>query len=391
MNFVERVSSATKEICVVDTLTEQDMWEDHGPLIWQANQFIGLPSFYPVYRWENFYSFSVLALIIHKGSFSPNLIVENLNNPLHIIPDNKTVDKEIARIGQAHKFDCDITDTLVYCKKVTDALIADTRKTESIKKGFTNLIMCGGKDSLNLLLLPWGNQVIALSAEPNYAYVCEFVRANKLNMQVMLLEDKYDEAQLDDEILEGCCRVDLSHWRWGIHLREIVATLNSEVIIWKGLLGDVYLSETWKTYDYHISARRLFCLKVYKRVSRFLPAFINTAIGRRLQKNVIRTTWEKSANQQGCHVGFLRSLCNCLVLSAYHGKNVSHVFSQVDLGAAVQRDVRDKIGELLLGRSVIYPKKNPGPAVSKFRINKHKLNLFINTLLKHGIDVSREK
>lgn len=391
MNFVEQISHASKEICVVDTLTEKDMWEEHGSVIWQANEFIGSPSFYPVYKWNNYYSFSVLALIIHKGYISPNLLVENLNNPLHIIPNNRTVDNDIIRVGGPHEFECNITDTLEYCVKVSEALITDTKKLESTHEGFTNIVMCGGKDSLNLLLLPWENPVIALSAEPNYSYVCEFVKVNNLNVDVMLLEDKYDEALLENEILEACCRVDLSHWRWGIHLREIVAKLNFKVIIWKGQLGDVYLSETWKTYDYPIAKSRLLILKIYKRVSPLLPFFINKAIGKNLQANVIKTTWEKSANQQGSHVGFIRSLCNCLVLSAYHGENVSNVFSQVHLGAAVQKDVRAKIGELLLGKAVIYPTKNPGPAVSKFRINKHKLSTFITTLSKYGIDVKSDR
>ncbi len=88
--------------------------------------------------------------------------------------------------------------------------------------GWTNIILCGGKDSLNLLLLPWKNPVVVASLHPNYPLVAEFIREHNLNCDLIELDDEY-EADRDREILINCCRNDLAHCRWGGHLSAVSA------------------------------------------------------------------------------------------------------------------------------------------------------------------------
>jgi len=48
--------------------SEPAMWSQHGPTIWRAERFQGLPHFYPVYRYGDLYSYSLFSLILHKGN-----------------------------------------------------------------------------------------------------------------------------------------------------------------------------------------------------------------------------------------------------------------------------------------------------------------------------------
>lgn len=50
-----------------ESISEEEMWTSHETLIWEAESFLGTPHFYPVYKWKNFYSYSLLALIVKKG------------------------------------------------------------------------------------------------------------------------------------------------------------------------------------------------------------------------------------------------------------------------------------------------------------------------------------
>lgn len=390
MNYINRLVEKSKNVKIVDVLSEKMIWEEHNStIIWQANKFDGTPCFYPIYNWNNYYSYSILALIIKKHSINFHVdVAETVGSKyLSVLSSNMTIDKDITRIGKAHEYEYSIVNEQEYCEKIAAALVEDVNHIETKNPNFTNVIMCGGKDSLNLLLLPWKNPVLAISAEPNYNLVVQFVKQNNLNVKVEKLEDKYDEEGLQDEVLEACCRVDLSHWRWGIHLKEIISGLSNKAIIWKGQLGDVYMSPTWKSYIYPPKEPILFLCRVYKKLSPFLPDILRRKIGKMIQPSVIRTTWDKSASTQGCHVGFIRALSDCLVLSAYHGPNVMSVFSKAELGAVAQRDIRPYIGKILLGKDVIYPTDNPAPEVSLFRENKHRPKLFLESLKAIGIKI----
>jgi len=382
----KRIEERTK---VCKTISEEDMWTTHGTLIWESKEFLGTPHFYPVYNWDNFYSYSLLALIIKKGNLNPDKDAIDYANQHDFLclSASLNIDKDINRIGAPHPCGYSIQNINEYAEKLANALIVDTQDIEEKNKGYTNYVLCGGKDSLNLLLLPWKEKVVALSAEPNYRFVKKFVEENTLNIEVRLLEDKYNSQELNDEVLECCCRVDMVNWRWGAHLKEISQENNGKIIYWKGQMADLYTTNKWKVYMHPVQPVRMFAQKVYKKLEPFIPYNVKRAIGRKIQPIVIKSAWERGAVMQGCHMAFIREIADCLVLSAYHGPEVMKVLKEVDLGAVAQRDMRDLVGEILLKRPVIYPIVNPAPPPSKIRNGLGQPNKFISLLVEGGIVV----
>ncbi|MEZ5756636.1 MAG: hypothetical protein R3D86_00285 [Emcibacteraceae bacterium] len=389
MDYIEKIREKIKTPKSVDVLTEDMMWQHQGPLLWKADRFDGMPAFYPVYRYNNYYSYSPLALILHKNTLHLNpAAVKKLNAKDFILLGHDTpIDQDVERIGASHGFTEKITDAEDYCRMLVEAIKTDIAEIEKLNPGFINVIMCGGKDSLNLLLLPWQNPVVAYSAVPNYPLVCDFVKENNLDIEVRLLEDSFDENYLQDEIAELCCRLDSVHWRWGHHIKKITDDYSKKLIIWKGQMADAYFAPRWKTYIYPENEPRLFFCKVYNKLSPYLPMFLSVPFGHLISRMVADTVWNKGAISQGDHMAFIRALTDTLVLSAYHGKNVQKVLSSVDLAKAVQKDVRMKIGEMLHGKPVIYPSSNPSPKLSGFREGSHKPEKFIDLLKKHGVDI----
>ena len=122
-----------------------------------------------------------------------------------------------------------------------------------------------------------------------------------------------------------------------------------------------------------------------KKISYLLPPFINRMIGRKYQAVVINRVWEVCSSLQGGHMSFLRGIMDMLVLSAYHGPNVSNLIEKVDLGAVCQKDLRPKIGKILLGHDVIYPEINPHPITSEIRKDLHKPEKLCSALEKVNV------
>lgn len=372
-----------------DTLSESMIWEKHDVYIWKAKQFKGTPHFYPVYKYKDYYSYSILALILKKGSFVLNKKnVKQLNKKTFLhLSGNGTIDKEITRIGQAHKSNRIIKDVNNYADLIASALIKDASHIEKINGDKKNIILCGGKDSLNLLLIPWNTKPIVASAEPNYENTCQFVEENNLNLEVINLEDSYDKENLDFEILSNCCRANMAHWRWGNHLIKIAAQYDNNVVFWKGQVADLYMTEKWKEYSHKRSIYKRLFNKIYPKVSTSLSDNLKYKIGSLMQNRIIDDTWNKSAVQQGCHNGFIREITNSLVISAYHGPEMMRVFEEVDLAAVAQKDMRHLVGERLLKRNVIYPQTNPSPPESQFRKGLHSIENFISLLKENSINV----
>lgn len=384
--LVDRVDART---VVLDTVHETDMVQKHGPLIWKTSKFIGNPHFYPVYKYEDMYSHSLLALILKKRRLDLNKSVLDLANlpGFTCVMANQILDTEITRIGQAHRCGFSITDVDVYAQRIVDALKEDIQTIETANQGYANVVLCGGSDSLNLLLLPWKNETIALSAEPNYRHVKAFVEQNNLNIKVMRLEDELDPEELNDEILECCCRVDLAHWRWGGALRRIAREMDKKLVFWKGQAGDLYMSTTWMAYMHPIKPAQRFLRRIYRKTNSYMPDAMAQAIGRSIQPSVVRASWNRTASFQGAHMGFIREIADCLTVSAYHGPAVMKVWQEADLAAVARVDMRPKVGKLLLGRDVVYPQRNPGPEPSSIRTGLSQPTRFLDLLQRTGIEI----
>ena len=389
MTYLEKIKSKIKDPVYVPVLNEDMVWQEHGTLIWKAEKFEGEPFFNNVYRYNDYYSFSLLALILLKDSLKINQVaLDKIAAPMFSNNGgNQTIDAEIVKMGAPHPCRFDHNDVDEYVKLIVDALIKDIKHIEDKNPGKTNIVMCGGRDSLNLLLLPWKNPVMALSADPNYPLVKQFIIDNNLDIPVRKLEDPSDDDRLKNEVLEACCRANLMHWRWSVDLCNIAEEFDHNAILWKGQLGDVYLTHDWKTFITPYKEPQRFFRRAYKKFSYLLPQFFHTWVGHHFQKIVVDRVWEVCCSLQGGHMSFLRGLLDMLVLSAYHGPNVREVISKADLGIVAQRDIRPKIGNLLLGREVKYPSENPYPKVSEFREGLHEPERLANMLQEAGIDV----
>ena len=344
MNYIDRVKKRVEHPEIVSVLSQDMMWQKHGVTIWQAEKFEGTPTFYPVYNYKDYYSYSLLALIVKKGFLNLNRQAYDIakSEGFEISSNETLIDNDIKRIGGATRFGNEICDADEYCVKLAEAMKKDISLIEELNPGFTNVILCGGKDSLNMLLVPWKNPVVVYSAQPNFPLVQGFVKDNELPFEVRELKDPTSEEHLQDEVAELCCRMNSRHWRWAMHVRQISEDYSNKIIIWKGQLGDRFFNPSWKTYIYPESQPKLFLCMVYKKLSPLLPLSLDKWIGEKIIKDVGQTHWNKGSIAQGVHMGFMRALADCLVVSSYHGKNVMEAFSRVSLPDVVQSDIRDR-------------------------------------------------
>jgi hypothetical protein len=110
-----------------------------------------------------------------------------------------------------------------------------------------------------------------------------------------------------------------------------------------------------------------------------------------LENRFFHAVWHRGAMWQGAHMSLLRSVCGALFLSAYHGRAMTRLFSEVDLRTAVPDDVRPLVGRMLHGAAVEYPDRNPGPPKSGIRSGlsgpEHFLTAFRDTM---GIPIHAE-
>jgi len=369
----------------VDVLSEGDIWADASIDVWRGDSFSGCPSFYPVYKYENYYSHSVINLIQLKRHLALNqqFIASARRNRMNYYSGVETIDREIARVGGVITSNRTIRNKTDYAERIAEAMKADVLALEDRYPDHQHAVMCGGKDSLNVLLLPWRTRLSVLSAGPNFPLVKEFVARNGLPHTVVELKDD-DTSTLQDEILYNACFNNLEHCRWTGHLSAFADGFGRKVIVWKGQMADVFTTPSWRSYAHSTSRTEQF---YRKRVETRLR-YANTDY---LEKRFFRAVWHRGAMWQGAHMSLLRSVCGALFLSAYHGRAMTQLFSEVDLRTAVTDDIRPLVGRILHGSTVEYPGRNPGPPRSGLRSGlsdpEHFLMVFRDTF---GIPIHGE-
>lgn len=356
-------------------LGEDELWMTPGPAVWQAERFVGAPFFYPVYRWRDYYATSPLPLIVHKGSLElDDAVARRVRRPARYLPTNATIDRHVRRVGSPAMSTLELSDPREYVAAWVDALRSDVRHVEAKLPGHTNLVLCGGRDSLNLLLLPWQNPVVAVSAPPNFSLVRQFVKDNRLDIDVVPLDDD-DRSLLDSEVLINACRIGLEHARWAGELRALAATFERRCVFWVGAMADVFTTPKWRRYS-HPS---------WLSTWRGLPGL--RALNRREagQSYFAWTCYYRGAMWQGVSLSLLRDLTDAVALSAYHGPAMRALMTRVDLRGAAVADIRPEIGEALAGGPVVYPTQNPSPPPSRFREGLSHLDRFLEVLARHGL------
>ncbi len=386
------VEQATASIEHCSEVSERQIWSRHGSCsIWRAERCVGSPQFYPIYRYGSYYSYSPLSLVFLKGSIHVNLrVAEMVLRPrFRYYSGKSTIDREVVRLGGPRTPRAIIKDANEYARRMADALRQDARCVEADHPGFTNIILCGGKDSLNLALLPWTNQVLLVSAPPNYDLVKRFVAEHGLTYDVLRLDDS-DRSLLDLEILVNFCRNNLEHCRWGPHLKRLADSLQGKAIFWKGTLGDRLMTPKWKKVGAAPRSlgypSRLFKLLRGRGQSQFDRVLEETRL---LERYFFKVLWYKSAMWQGAHLSIIRQLTDALVLTGYHGPAVQRVVQNVDFRRAVQEDLRPLVGKYLLGTPVVYPATNPGPPRSVIRQGISHAEPLLNLLSRYGIGIHK--
>ena len=341
----------------------------HDNYIVKASAVQNLPFFYPVYRWGDLHSFSPLPLLIRKGVLNVDPVALRKSDSAvgDVCPPDFMLDQEIERLGGPPEFSRKISDRNRFLDEMAKALQADVNLIEAANPGKTNVILCGGKDSLNLLLLKWKNPTIAYSAAPNFLLVQDFVKQNDLGIEVRELIDIHDPDSLDREVAEACMMIELEHWRWTAHIALIAAELQHNAVFWKGQMADAFMTDYWRSYSNSQSRAVKVTRKIYRRLARKMPAWMVAPVDKILIESFRQINWSRGAVGQGAHLGFLRSITDCLFVSAYHGPNASKVWLSADFPALTTYDLRPELGRILAGRPVVYPESNPAPASSEFR------------------------
>lgn len=365
------ISKAMERVEELEVLDCQAFWQRHDSWLIRSPRVERPSFFYPVYRFGNSYSFSPLPLILKKGylRIDPRSEEYLRHTKGDVTPPEFFIDPEIERIGGPPVLTRTLRDRQDFCQKMAIAMQDDITEIEERNSGKTNIVLCGGKDSLNLLLLNWRNPTIVYSAAPNFSLVRKFVSDNQLDFDVFELKEKGDDGLKSREVIEACCMVNLENWRWASHLRQIARSHDFQAVFWKGQFADAVLTDYWRSYTSSFSRPRRILKKIYKRAARNLPVAV-TAIPDLITLADFRSSiWQRGAVMQGAHMGALRSITDCLFVSAYHGPRSAQVWLSADLPNLTPGDMRPEIGRILLGREVNYPTENPSPPASPFRKN----------------------
>jgi hypothetical protein len=349
------------------------------------------PHFAPEYRYKGKTYLSPLQIIKEKGVLKVNPdSFKIINHPCFLFcPPNILIDKDIKRVESQWKFQKHIVDQRIFISDIANAMKEDALFIEKMYPDHTILALVGGKDSLNMLLLPWKNQVLVASAEPNYPLVKEFLLNNNLKFDLIKLEDGTN-FQPEKEILINCCRLNLEHCRWTGHLDQIAESLGKKVIILKGQWGDNLFTDKWRRNDYLPPAFHIIGLKnkiVAQIRDKEKKIKYSISPDEHMQAYFFKNLWYESAHWQGVHMSFLHEYLEVPVLSMYHNANVMRVITHTDFEKVVTSDLRKQIGETLINRSLFYPDTNPSPPNSIVRKGLSGTNYYLEMVRKINIRV----
>lgn len=375
------IASPPPQYCA--ELTETALWTHQDVILFQSPRFIGSPYFYPVYRAGDLYSWSLLSLIKHLKRAELNARLKDRVETSHFgfLPPEFPPFRNIERVGgPLTRLKTEFRTRSDFVDAIAQAMIDDARLAFEKNPDHDHIVLVGGRDSLNLLLLPWEKGVIAASSPPNAKLVREFIERNALNVELIELSETEDDS-LDDEVLINCCRIGLQDARWGSQLRRIANSRDLPVVIWKGQMADAFLTPYWRKYRSQFFSE--YGGKSPGRLRRGFEKLFPMAA----QDAVFRTMWVRGAMWQGVHTAIVRELTGCLTLSGYHGPRLTGVLQRSDLSRCVFDDVRPDIGKRLAKRDVWYPAENPSPKAWNHRRAANTIERWVQAAATQGVEV----
>ena len=339
---------------VLDEVNNYDLFMKPNGVYW-AKKLTADNYLYPMYNLEekgvNVVSTSVYALIQYKKKFvrNPRFQTTNFYRPTY-----QTIDAEIQRVRTTHRrSSMELTDpdeiTELGVKLIQDYIT----EMENKYPGWVHILCMGGKDSQNIALASRKERWVILSGEPNAPLNKKFVEKNELLIEKFISADnetKFDT--LNSEITASDCAYDTAHFRWVAKIQEIVDEFDGKAILWMGTSGDGCFSKNHNHFD-----------KDYYAVH---DLHVGMAMGILHQ--------------------MFKNLLNIPVVSPYQSpKFLDELFYRFDpYFVDKSGDVREKMGELLLGRPVKYPEKNPEPLPWKRERNRS-IPIYISELEAAGV------
>ena len=92
--------------------------------MWQADRFEGVSHFNSIYQWNDFYSYSYLALLLKKGTLSlnKNAYKKAMKEDFLSLYAFEMIDTEIKKIGGPAMSDMSINDPDDYLRQIADAM-----------------------------------------------------------------------------------------------------------------------------------------------------------------------------------------------------------------------------------------------------------------------------
>lgn len=337
---------------------------------------------YPCYYMEHEgrlkVSSSAAALIVDSGefflndNFRPDFTRFNWYEELH------TIDKRVQRLGafeirypglSENNFkpartlknpDEFIEHSLYYFKKFINSI--EERFPEH-----DHVVHTGGKDSQLIHLVPKINDEKwhIFSSEPNAHLVEKWVKQNKVEFNEFFVHDNKNDEDLDfliTKLVNSDCIGNPEHIRWNKKLMSISDHFAGKCIFWTGTIGDTI-------YSIH---------KDYVRND---------------YRDYFKVHCGRAASWQGnCHQIYFNTT-NSPCLSMYHSREIwESLYQRLD-PSCVQEDLRDRLGEKLAGRKIVWLDENPGPApwLIDQEIKRNLLNIYVDWIRSHISGHSRGK
>lgn len=365
---------------------ENDLWLRHDDAVVTTDRWTDPSCFLPVYRCGDDYSYHPLPLIRRHGGLDWNAAAADAVDArkFRYPHDDRTLDRRVTRIGgplscEAKPYGCDEA-----IDRLAEAMIGHRRRVTAANPDAEHVVLTGGADSLNLLLIDGGRNTIAASAEPNFPLVQQFVRRNGLDIDVVRLDDDADEEQMRHEIRCTFGLVRYDDIRWGTSMRRIADASRRPVVFWQGSMGGTLLGGRSARYCRSVYRYRTFSER-YLRSSR--PRLWRGSGRRDLarRQRLSDALWLRGAHWQGGSHAVLRAICGALVASGYHGPDTYDVLARLPL-VPTGSDWRPALGRRLAGGEVWYPDANPFPPQSARRIGRQSSEILRRLLMGSGGD-----
>jgi hypothetical protein len=255
--------------------------------------------------------------------------------------------------------DYSLRDAELFLTRSADLLKQFVRSVETAFPEHEHIIQMGGKDSQLLSLIPKLNQERwhIFSAEPNTSLVRQWLELNKIPYGRFFAHDNCNEENgqdLAEKVLCSDLVSDPKQSKWLPKMREIARAFDHKCIFWAGTAADAI-------YSYH------------------------TSFHARPDDGYFALHQTRVSSLQGNYHQTFKNFVGCPLLSPYHSADIwqdlyRHYSPRL---ISPSTDYRDRLGEMLWGRPLIWQDQNPGPAAYEYAQNIDTFALYLSALIEH--------